>query len=30
MCQVLLQVTGFETLESHGGSLLALNVVESI
>lgn len=30
MCQLLLQVTGFETLESLGGSLLALNVVESI
>lgn len=30
MCQLLLQVTGFETLESLNGTLLALNVVESI
>lgn len=30
MYQLLLQVTGFETLESLGGTLLALNVVDSI
>lgn len=30
MYQLLLQVTGFKTLESLGGTLLALNVVESI
>lgn len=30
MCQLLLRVTGFKTLESLGGTLLALNVVDSI
>lgn len=30
MYQLLLQVTGFETLESLNGTLLALNVVDSI
>lgn len=30
MCQLLLRVTGFKTLESLGGTLSALNVVDSI
>lgn len=30
MCQLLLRVTGFKTLESLGGTLLALNAVDSI